>query len=630
MSIAEVRAFLTSDGKLLAVGLLLSLIILAIDLLTPLGVAGGVPYVVLVLLCLWAKHSACIYLMAAIGTILTLVGLLLSPEGGVFWVVLTNRALAVLAIWGVALLSHKRLAEIDQRQLVETKRQSLEIRLGDVLSMTVDAVISADRQGRIKFFNPGAENIFGYESKEILGRPLEVLLPEAKREAHRAQRENFARGTASRRPMGIRSELIGMRKDGSEFPAIASISKITTGGRELYTAIIHDISERKIAQEQLQHAQKLESVGRLTGGIAHEFNNLLMVIHGNLEMIENQLRKHDPLKEFTSQAMAGAQRGARLTRGLLAFSRKQPLKSGNVELNGLILRIQRVLQQPLGASITLKTDLEEKLWPVSTDVGQIEATLLNFVVNARDAMPRGGTITVRTSNKTVDGGIHYLRDFLSPGDYCMLEVIDTGDGMTAGVKKQAFEPFFTTKESGKGTGLGLSSVYGFALQSGGHVEIDSEIGKGTTMRLYLPRSKEPKQHKPIEGDEFDRSRKTGGTILVLENDPDVRRLAATQLRSLGYDVIEAEDGPTALARLEESTDIDLLFADMVLPGGMSGPQTVHDARERYPDLKALFVSGYAGKNISDVVVDGGDFAVLRKPYMMFELAGAVAAVMNAD
>ncbi|MCH8136658.1 MAG: PAS domain S-box protein, partial [Proteobacteria bacterium] len=439
-SFPKVRAFLTSDGKLLAVGLLLSLIILAFDLLTPLGVAGGVPYVVLVLLCLWAKHSACTYLMAFVGTVLTLVGLLLSPEGGVFWVVLTNRALAVLAIWAVALLSHKRLAEIDQRQLVETKRQSLEIRLGDVLDMSVDAIISVDRQGRIKFFSPGAENIFGYEPEEILGRPLEVLLPEAKREAHRAQRDSFARGTASRRPMSIRSELVAMRKDGSEFPAMASISKITTGGKELYTAILHDISDRKVAQEQLQHAQKLESVGRLTGGIAHEFNNLLMVIHGNLEMIENQLREHDPLRKLTSQAMAGAQRGAELTQGLLAFSRKQPLKSGNVDLNGLILRIQQVLQRPLGASITLKTDLEEKLWPVSTDVGQIEATLLNLVVNARDAMPRGGTITVCTSNLTVDGDVHYLRNFLSPGDYCVLEVIDTGEGMTASVKKQAFEP----------------------------------------------------------------------------------------------------------------------------------------------------------------------------------------------
>jgi len=499
--LAEVRACLTTDGKLLAAGFVLAVVILGFDLLTPLGVAGGVPYVALVMLCLWAKHSACSYLTAATGTVLTLVGYFLSPEGGVHWVVLTNRALAILAIWAVALFSAKRITELKRREL---------------------------------------------------------------------------------------------------------------------------------AQKQLQHAQKLESVGRLTGGIAHEFNNLLMVIFSNLEMIEDGLGEHNPLRKFTSRAMRGSRRGANLTQSLVAFSRKQTLEHRNVHLNGVILGMQKLFQQTLGETITIRTDLEEDLWPVLTDVGQIEATLLTFLVNGRDAMPKGGTIAIRTSNRTVNGDISHLRDVLPPGDYCALEVIDTGTGMTPDVKKHAFEPFFTTKDVGKGTGLGLSTVYGFAKQSGGHVEVDSEVGKGVTMRLYLPRSEEPERDTPEEADEFEEPKKTGGTILVLEDDPQVRALAAVQLTALGYQVIEAEDGRTALTILEEAPNIDLLFTDMVLPGGMSGPETVHEAREKYPNLKALFVSGYPEKEIVDFVVNGDDIAILRKPYVKSELAKTIAAAMNSD
>jgi CheY-like chemotaxis protein len=368
----------------------------------------------------------------------------------------------------------------------------------------------------------------------------------------------------------------------------------------------------------------------LTGGIAHEFNNLLMVIFSNLEMIEDGLGEHNPLRKFTSRAMRGSRRGANLTQSLVAFSRKQRLEHGNVDLNGLILGMQKLFQQTLGETITIRTDLEEDLWPVLTDVGQIEATLLNFLVNARDAMPKGGTIAIRTSNRTVNDDISHLRDVLPPGDYCALEVIDTGTGMTPDVKKHAFEPFFTTKDVGKGTGLGLSTVYGFAKQSGGHVEVDSEVGKGVTMRLYLPRSEEPQRDTPEEADEFEEPKKTGGTILVLEDDPQVRALAAVQLTALGYQVIEAEDGRTALTILEERPNIDLLFADMVLPGGMSGPETVHEAREKYPNLKALFVSGYPEKEIVDFVVNGDDISILRKPYVKSELAKTIAAAMNSD
>ena len=499
--IAEVRACLIADGQLLTAGLMLAAVILAFDLLTPLGVAGGVPYVSLVLLCLWAKHQASTYLMAAAGTTLTIIGYFLSPEGGIPWVVFINRALAILAIWSVAIFSAKRLSEIKAREL---------------------------------------------------------------------------------------------------------------------------------AEEQLHHAQKLESVGQLAGGIAHEFNNLLLVISGSLELIEDRLEEDDPIKEFTSWAMAGSRRGANLTQDLLAFSRKQKLRHGSVDLNKLILGMQKLLEKTLGATFTIRTDLEEDLWPVLTDAGQIEATLLNLIVNARDAMPKGGAITMRTSNRTVDGDVPHLRDVLPPGDYCALEVIDTGTGMMPEVKRHAFEPFYTTKEVGKGTGLGLSVVYGFAKQSGGHVEVDSEAEKGATMRLYLPRSEEQQRDAPEEADEFQEPEKRGGTILVLEDDSDVRALAVTHLTALGYEVIQAEDGRTALAILERRPDVDLLFVDMVLPGGMSGPETVQEAREKYPKLKTLFVSGYYENDNVDATVTGDDIVILRKPYAKSELAKTIAAAMVSD
>ena len=630
MSVAEVRAYLIADGKLLATGLIIAVVILAFDLITPLGVAGGVPYVILVLLCLWAKHRVSSYVMAATGTALTIVGYFFSPEGGMHWAVLTNRALAILVIWSVALFSAKRLAEIKGREIAEAKRHSLESRLSDVLRLSSEAIISVNSDGRIEFFNWGAESIFGYEAEEILGRPMESLMPESARVAHRTHVESFAQGPLTRRPMGARSELSGLRKDGSEFPAIISISKIEVDDEVLFTAIVHDISDRKKVEEQLLHAQKLESVGRLTGGIAHEFNNLLMVIFGNLEMIEDQLGEDDSLKELTSSALDGARRGAILTQGLLAFSRKQKLEHGSVDLNGIIHNMQQLFQKTLGETIKVRVELEEGLWPVLTDPGQIEATLLNLVVNASDAMPKGGTITLRTSNRTIDEDIPHLIDILPPGDYCALEVIDTGIGMASDVKQHAFEPFYTTKDVGKGTGLGLSMVYGFAKQSGGHVEFVSEAGKGTTMRLYLPRSKEQQRDVLEEADQFKKTRNGGGTILVLEDDSEVRALAVIQLTALGYEVIEAEDGLTALAILEERSDIDLLFADMVLSGGKSGPEIVQEAREKYPNLRAVFVTGYYDKHIVNLNVDGNDIAILRKPYVKSELAKTIAAVMNSD
>lgn len=628
--VARGRAVFRDDSKLFAVGLLLASIILFLDLMAPLGVAGGVPYVVLVLICLWARHPSSAYLMASVGTLLTIVGYYFSPDGGVLWVVLTNRGLAIFAIWVTALFSAKRIAELRGRELAEKKRHALEKELSEFLGLSSEAIISVDNDGLIRLFNLEAENIFGYEAQEVLGKPLDMLVPGASREAHRRHLEKFSRGSSVERPMALRSEICGMHKDGSEFPAMASISKIESNGQTLYTAILRDITEYKESQERLQHARKLEAIGHLTGGIAHEFNNLLMVIFGNLEMIEDRLGENDPLEVFTTRAMEGARRGASLTEGLLAFSRKQRLETRNVDLNRLVHSTRSLMQRTLGQSVNFETDLEDDLWLLATDIGQVEAALLNFIVNARDAMPEGGTITVRTSNRSLGVDAFHVHEGLEPGNYVVLEVSDTGIGMTAEVKKHAFEPFYTTKAVGKGTGLGLSVVYGFAQQSGGHLEADSEVGKGTTLRLYLPRSEEEESAASEEEQKPEGGGQQSGRILVVEDDDEVRRLAAMQLAALGYDVVEASDAKAALAILKEQPNFDLLFADMALPGGTSGFELVREARAKFPYLKALFTSGYPKKNIIDLVITGDDIAVLQKPYPKSALAESVAAALESD
>ena len=371
----------------------------------------------------------------------------------------------------------------------------------------------------------------------------------------------------------------------------------------------------------------MEAVGVLSGGIAHEFNNLLMIIVGNIELIENQLPEGGDLKRFASIAMKGAIRGAEITQRLLAFSRKQNLAIVAVDLNDLILGLHDMLRHTLGETITLETELAENLPKTLADRGQIEGALLNFVLNSRDAMPRGGTIIAWTSKTTLDAEAAAQAE-VNPGDYVSLEIADTGHGMTAETIAQCFEPFFTTKNVGEGTGLGLSVVYGFAKQSGGFAETDSEVGRGTTIRLSLPfvaedgrvtGENERIQAKPV---------KDRAEILVVEDDPDVRALVAGLLNDLGYDTVEAGDGQSALVCLEEQPDIDLLFTDVVLPHGMSGQDVAIEARRRRPDLKVVFTSGYPDTGNGDRLVDDDDTDFVRKPYRKSDLAEKLATVLN--
>ncbi|MBS0445189.1 MAG: PAS domain S-box protein [Proteobacteria bacterium] len=383
--------------------------------------------------------------------------------------------------------------------------------------------------------------------------------------------------------------------------------------------------------ETLRQSQKMEVVGQLTGGVAHDFNNLLQIIVGNLEVLRRGL-PHDAgrLLRAANSAMGGARRAASLTRRLLAFARRQPLDPKPIDVNALVAGMSELLHRTLGETIMVETVLGAAIWRTEADPNELEAAILNLAVNARDAMPDGGGLTIETANAQLDAAYAAAHAEATAGDYVVMSIADTGSGMDEATLRQAFEPFFTTKPVGKGTGLGLSQVYGFVRQSGGHVRIDSALDIGTTVRIYLPRLVGA---APVEQEADEALLPASApqeTILVVEDDDDVRTNSVETLRDLGYRVIEAHDGASALSLLERQQRVDLLFSDIVLPGGMTGAQVAAEATALRPGLKVLFTTGYA----RDAIVHGGrldkGLHLLQKPFTHAELAGKVRDVLDAS
>ncbi len=404
--------------------------------------------------------------------------------------------------------------------------------------------------------------------------------------------------------------------------------------QELNASLEEEVDQRtrelREREEALRQAQKMEVVGQLTGGVAHDFNNLLQVVVGNLEILQRNLPEEaGRLRRAAENAMSGARRAATLTQRLLAFSRRQPLDPRPLDVNRLLNDMSDMLHRTLGETIAVETVLAAGLWRVEADANQLENAILNLAVNARDAMPNGGKLTIETANARIDEAYAATHIEVSPGQYVVICVTDTGVGMEKATIARAFEPFFTTKEPGKGTGLGLSMVYGFVKQSGGHVKIYSELGIGTTVKIYLPRltsgvtEEEPRAAAIIpEGSREE-------TILVIEDDDDVRTYSVEILRELGYRVIEAHDGPAALRLLQRQSHVDLLFSDVVLPGGMDGAEIARQAVALRPGLKVLFTTGYA----RDAIVHHGRLdrgvQLITKPFTYADLARKVRDVLDA-
>lgn len=405
------------------------------------------------------------------------------------------------------------------------------------------------------------------------------------------------------------------------------IEALATDLSRSYTRLEQEIAERMLAEEQLRQSQKLEVVGKLTGGIAHDFNNLLTVILGNLETVGEHVGETGPAGSQIRTAINAAIRGAALTQRLLAFARRQVLDPESLDLNDIVAIMFELIRRSLGAPIEVKTSLAKDLWPAMADRNQVENALLNLAVNARDAMPSGGTLVIETRNVTFDAHDARLHSEVSPGDYVVLAVSDTGTGMTPEVRERAFEPFFTTKEPGKGTGLGLSSVYGFARQSGGHLRIYSELGLGTTVRLYLPRA-EGGEAAAVERAPEAQTFAGSETILVAEDEPEVRAIAVTHLVESGYRVVEAPDAPAALKAANTVPAVDLLLTDVVLAGGMDGHNLAAALRRRNPGLKVLFMSGYSEHRPTRGDRPQTGDRLLQKPFRKSELLSAVRETLD--
>jgi CheY-like chemotaxis protein len=386
------------------------------------------------------------------------------------------------------------------------------------------------------------------------------------------------------------------------------------------------VTAQRDAESRLHQVQKMDAVGQLTGGIAHDFNNLLTVIIGALDLDAERIPVE--LRPSLKQALRAAERGAALTHRLLAFSRQQTLMAQKVDFNRLIQGMDELLRRALGEHVDVELKLAPDLWPALADGGQVENSLLNLAINARDAMPEGGKLAIETANVHLDEDYAGSNSEVTPGDYVMMAVTDTGTGMAPEVLVHAFEPFFTTKEVGKGTGLGLSMIYGFAKQSGGHLKIYSEIGHGTTVRLYLPRLANVGETAGVVPVAAAPGKGGGETILVVEDNPDVRRLVLRQLSDLGYAVIEAANGPQAMKILNDGVAIDLLFTDVVMPGGMTGRQLAEAAKASRPGLKTLFTSGYTEDSVLRLGKLDPGVRLLSKPYRKHELATRIREALD--
>ena len=402
------------------------------------------------------------------------------------------------------------------------------------------------------------------------------------------------------------------------------LEELETRVAERTSALREEIQRREVAQAALVQSQRMEALGQLTGGIAHDSNNLLTVILGNLEMIEDELEGH-PAMKYLKEAEDAAHMGARLNQRLLTFARRRKLESKAINLNDHVLTLSELLRRTIGEGVDLTTSLAHDLWPARVDPSEIENAILNLAINARDAMPDGGSVRIETQNCIVSGETEESGNGPAAGDYVRLSVSDTGNGMPPEVLARVFEPFFTTKEQGKGTGLGLAMLYGFVKQSNGHVAISSELGNGTTVDVFLPRENDGGSARsiavPVDG--FERGK--GETILVVEDNVQVRTLTAARLRRLGYEVWEAADGPRAMATIDASRFPDLIFSDVVMPGGMSGFDVARAAWSRNPKQRILLTSGFA----ENLAPSSGDplFAnqmILSKPYSLAGLAAAIA------
>lgn len=527
--------------------------------------------------------------------------------------------------------------DVTERQAAQTELLESERKYRLLVEAVTDyAIFQLDPNGVVATWNAGAQRAKGYSSEEIIGQHFSAFYTDEDRANNVPARAlETAKETGRFETEGWR-----LRKDGSQFWALVVIDAIYADDGTLigFAKITRDITERanaertlKEAQAQLAAAQKMEAVGQLSGGIAHDFNNLMMIVIGNLETVQRHARQTalpPNMQRPLDNAMRGAQRASALTSRLLAFSRRQPLDPKSIDVNQFLAGAVEFLQRSLGETIGIEAVGSAGLWKIEADPNHLESALVNLAINARDAMPSGGKLTIEASNIFADAGYTRLNPEVSEGQYVVICVTDTGTGIPNDVLDRAFEPFFTTKEPGHGTGLGLSQVYGFVKQSGGHVKIYSEVGQGTTVKMYFPRfvgrndEEQLPTYEPIaEGDE-------GETILIVEDDSDVRAYITDTLRSLGYNVVPAANPQTALSFLvDDKRRIDLLLTDVVMPG-MNGRELGRKAEALRPGLAILYMTGYSRNAVMHQGRLEEGVELLQKPVSQTLLASRVRDMID--
>jgi signal transduction histidine kinase/ActR/RegA family two-component response regulator len=539
-------------------------------------------------------------------------------------------AVALFTIGAVGLLTRFAGAKIRDTEHSASALGQAEARLTEVTDGIPGAVyqfeLDEDGTMRFPFMSSGVEALYGVRAAQARAEPASMFEFVAEEDLPRLY-STIAASQASLQPW-----LCEYRIHLGEAIRWIRASSVPTRVSEQtvrWNGVLVDISSQKALEAQLVRSQKMEAVGQLTGGFAHDFNNLLTVIIGNGEDLLDSFPAESWEREAMAMIVAAAERGAALNESLLAFGRRQALEPGALDSNMVISEMEALLRRSLGEHILVHLELAPKLVPAFVDRAHLESALLNLAVNARDAMPSGGRLVIETETKLLDEEYAAHHEDLRPGEYVLISVSDTGAGIAPQVLARVFEPFFTTKDVGKGSGLGLSQVYGFVKQSNGHVSVYSEVGHGTVVNLYLPVSAKESGSVPLRAELEVEVPSGQETVLVVEDDSMVRQFAVRQLKSLGYAVLEAEDGPNAVDLLQSSAHIDLVFTDLVMPNGMTGRDVAETALSLRPAVKLVFASGY-GQN---VIVQQGKLdpsaPFLRKPYRKAELARVLREALDA-